>query len=136
MTHHDDSPGKSLTPFISLISLAVFIVGYIVLVVLSDRSSRSQEILPLVGLLLLGMQQGLSALFAERTGKVATRNHDMLTNGGLRDNIRQALQEEQVLTRTGPVAPTEIAALRALLIEIRNERQPGTPDDGPVASSS
>jgi hypothetical protein len=94
---------ESNTPVYSLLALVVFVVGLLSLF-LTDRADPSL----FVAIALANIPTLTAALFAER----ASRD---IRNGTVTEKVRQgtttAIVESGVLTRTGPVATSSVAAL-------------------------
>lgn len=102
--------GKGKAPLYALVATALFVTAAVVLVLFADPENQSTVVV--IGMIVSTLPSLVASFFAER----ASRD---VRNGVLTEKVRegtvQAIQEEGVLVRNGPVVSTELAALSALL---------------------
>lgn len=102
---------KSSTPFYAMICIVVMIVAAVVLLLFSNPAT-APSLTIVIGLIVTSIPSLVAAFHAER----ASRD---IRNGVVVEKVKQgatqAIEESQVLTRTGPVATASLTALTRLL---------------------
>ncbi len=123
---------KNARPVVALVTAGVFLLGGIVLVIAADdtKGDTGQHVIVLIGVIATSVPSLIAVAFSESGAR-------MLRGGRVKEQVREVLQEEQVVTRTGPVITAELAALRDLLREhderlqkLPAQETPRYPDDG------
>lgn len=111
MASNSSGHGGGNVPLYATICAVAFVACAVLLVLFADPHS-SQSIMIVLGLIVTTLPSLVASIFAER----ASRD---IRNGVLEEKAKsgaaQAIQEQQVLVRTGPVVSTELAALSRLL---------------------
>lgn len=102
-------------PLYSMVTTGILVVAAVLLVIFGDPDKQGFMIL--LGLIVTTVPSVVSAIYSER----ASRD---IRNGVVVDKVRegasQAIEDAQVITRTGPVVTTELSALATLLERIQN----------------
>lgn len=102
-------------PLYSMVTTGILVVAAVLLVIFGDPDKQGFMIL--LGLIVTTVPSVVSAIYSER----ASRD---IRNGVVVDKVRegasQAIEDAQVITRTGPVVTTELSALSTLLERIQN----------------
>ncbi len=111
-------------PIAAAVTAVLFMAAAVVLVLFADdtKGDTGQHVIVILSVILAAIPGLLAAAFAEQAvrhvkeGSVAE---------SARIGARQAIRDEEVLTRAGPVVTEELRALRRLLEEQRGGTMPG-----------
>lgn len=102
-------------PLYSLIALIIFISAAVMLLIFGDASNA--ETITIISVMLANIPALVASFMSER-------NNNAIQNGTVVEKAKQgavqAIQEQQVMTRTGPVETTQLRALTELLDRMQN----------------
>jgi hypothetical protein len=117
MTRSQGEKEPPNTPIISLAVIGLVLTASVVLIALERVDARTEHVTLIVGLLVAQIPAMLASVYAER-------NHRSITNGVItkkaKEGATQAIQEQEVVTRNGPVVSAELQALQQILREVRS----------------